>query len=506
MILLPALLVLAAGCCDEADDRDYSALHAAGLIDLDGDSDNDNGFDLPARSAYEDSIEDVFGARDKTVVVPLHSSNSDAGDVSGIDTNSTAAECFVPLVLELAAGVDVSTVTIQICHGPVHDDAGNVRLWLKPSHEPRNPAAVIDGGDLLPASATYTCGALGITADKRTAVLYAEGTAASTEWGDVRVSVLLDPDGDGPGDFAAADFVRLSVIDATWTVYLVLPYTFERINDVETRTFAHIDFSSPGAYIASFARGLQLDDPLSTESGWHGGVGSGYLSANIYGHSFTHLRYVGPGAEIDTYYGKTDIFDASGILKVRGEILSGNLHWANETGRRNNREELLQWVNNTHLISSVRGGPANLPLVLHHKWTLSSLRAIDRVYALSEPRSRENPDGTDYGNFGYDIYTTGGGCTYVSGAVMERVAREIGGFGEQAAWRSSLIWPIIPSNADSLSETAAAYNADPRSRSWGREEIDGQYRRATYFDTGLMGDWMIAHPGESVFAMKAGTE
>jgi hypothetical protein len=486
--LLSSLIMILAGCGDSFDVRDFSALHDVGLIDLDGDSNNDNGLDLPTRSAYEDSIEDVFGSRDKTVVVPLNSADSD-------DTIN-AAERFVPLVVELSPLVDVSNATIRIVCDPVKHGSGKVRLWVKPSHEPRNTADLSAGGDSVSGVGEYSCAELGFADNTRRVVLYAEGVSTSTDWGDVLTTVLLDPDGGGPEDYAAVDYVRLSVIDAEWTIYLVLPYTFETINNVDMRTFTHVDFSSPRAYKASVVRGLQLDDPLSSDEGWHGGAGAGFLSANMYGHSFTHLRYVGPGGNIDSYYGKTDV----GFLKVIGDMMNGNMQWANEQGRRNDRPELMQWVNNTHMISSVQGGPADLPLVQHHKWILNSLPAIDRLKALSEPKSVSNPDGADYDNFGFDIYATGGGCTYLSGAVMERVAKDLGGFGEQAAWRSSLIWPIIPLDISSLSGASATYDANPLSRSWGKKEVAGQYRRATYFDTGLMGDWMLSHPGDSVYA------
>ncbi|MEI6218335.1 MAG: hypothetical protein WCP86_05510, partial [bacterium] len=207
--LLSLLIIISAGCGDSFDVRDFSALHDVGLIDLDGDSDNDNGLDLPTRSAYEDSIEDVSGSRDKTVVVPLSSADGDG--------NISVAEHFVPMVLQLSPLVDVSNATIRIVCSPVKHRSGNVRVWLKPSHEPRNAADLSAGGDSVSANGEYSCAELGFADNTRTVVLYAEGLSTSTDWGDVLATVLLDPDGTGPEDYVAVDYVRLSVIDADWT-------------------------------------------------------------------------------------------------------------------------------------------------------------------------------------------------------------------------------------------------------------------------------------------------
>jgi hypothetical protein len=131
---------------------------------------------------------------------------------------------FRPLVLEAKAfinlgvakikfeysGSDPTGVTVD-ANNAYTAAAGHLRIWKKNGNQARNKAKADAGGDYV-APGVYTAAQLGLTAQNRVVTLYLEGIAPSTRSGDQRISVAVDPDGDGPEGFGCGDAVRATPV------------------------------------------------------------------------------------------------------------------------------------------------------------------------------------------------------------------------------------------------------------------------------------------------------
>ena len=221
--------------------------------DIDVDSNNDNGVELPnvSRTEAEDEIEDDPAKPGKFIAV-------NDGDVDGDGVpdfadgfttvaNNVAAggtlignSSFIPVTLSLSPGVDPATARVRITYTDASDPrslarsgagttadpyvytpaAGTLRLWTRPGTNQRSgePAGA-GGGDFVLSGGTYALSELNFAAGSRTGTLYAEAVGPSALKGDVRVIIEVDPDGNaGLSSFAADDAVRLSAVRdrASW--------------------------------------------------------------------------------------------------------------------------------------------------------------------------------------------------------------------------------------------------------------------------------------------------
>lgn len=186
-------------------------------VDLDVDSDNNNEFKSPDRSAAEDEIEDDTNKPGKIIVV-----NDDDSDADGIpdfaDFSSPGDDKFVPLVLEIPASVDVNLAQVQLGYSAsdpagVFQDTqtppmwqpsggGHIRIWKKKGNESRT----VPGDYLAPGN--YTAAQLGFTDTIRVITNYVEGIRPSATKADQRISVNLDVN----GTLNTSDAVRLTCI------------------------------------------------------------------------------------------------------------------------------------------------------------------------------------------------------------------------------------------------------------------------------------------------------
>lgn len=212
-------------------------------IDLDVDSNNDDGFSLPERNLAEDHYEDIVGSSNRLgKVIMVNDADKDDDQVpdfaDGYNLNGIPDEDdmppttnnFVPLVMEIPTPVNIGDARISISYDAscplsdcVYDPVttnysilnGNMRIWTKDGNEVRdgNPIGGSSGGDYVKPG-IYSATDLGFSASSRSITLYIEAVACSPSAGDQRIMVQLDPNGNvkDPPAFIAADAVRTTLI------------------------------------------------------------------------------------------------------------------------------------------------------------------------------------------------------------------------------------------------------------------------------------------------------
>ncbi|MBN1853851.1 MAG: hypothetical protein JW829_14050 [Pirellulales bacterium] len=203
-------------------------------VDLDIDSNNHYGLE---RNADEENIEDDASLPGK--FVPVNRGDADTDGIidfadgynwDGMDSNEDDRAnhlVFVPLVLELSAGLDLSATQIMIDYNAsdplgvsleegvlsLPADGGNLRLWTKGGSTQRVPHAAnatSNPGDFV-APGDYRPDQLGFNDSTRSVTLYVEGIRPSASLGDNRITVKIDPDGSsGPAGYDLVDAVRVT--------------------------------------------------------------------------------------------------------------------------------------------------------------------------------------------------------------------------------------------------------------------------------------------------------
>lgn len=206
-------------------------------VDLDVDSDNNDGLAQPERSDAEDSMENVADAPTNPGKIIFANRGdpdlngvpgySDGFDLSGPATNNTASG-FAPLVLGMGPVVDANAATITFTYDAsdpasvtVNNDTytaapGQLRIWRKDGSAARLKAPVNAGGDFIAPGVSYTLQELGLGSGQGTGTLYVEGIHASSDTGGAIITATVDLDGNGPLP-PSSDTVRFSVLDSAWT-------------------------------------------------------------------------------------------------------------------------------------------------------------------------------------------------------------------------------------------------------------------------------------------------
>ncbi len=177
-------------------------------FDLDVDSDNDYRFRWPKRSADEDQVEEEQPG--KVLLVNDDDTDDDGildfadgfnrDGIPGDEDDVTPGERFIPVLLEIDPGIDLSRSTLQIEYdasdpaavsltGGAGDSRvtpapGHLRLWTKPGDQPRNKNAINDPqrGDFVSANVEFGpdyLQALGFSETNRKVTLYLEGVRKS---------------------------------------------------------------------------------------------------------------------------------------------------------------------------------------------------------------------------------------------------------------------------------------------------------------------------------------
>ncbi|MCD4825517.1 MAG: hypothetical protein K8S55_13045 [Phycisphaerae bacterium] len=192
-------------------------------LDLDVDSDNNNGANEPDRLPGEDKIEDDATKMGKLFVI---NDNDDDGDevkdhadgfncdgVAGNNDDQNAQEAdFRPMVFEVT-DIDPTQAKVKFTYSASTPAATPVagkhlRIWTENGKVARNKASVKTGGDYVPNGTVMTLDKLGFaggTAPVTKVTLYIEVVAeVSSGLPEGRVLVEVDVDGNGVFDFKDA--------------------------------------------------------------------------------------------------------------------------------------------------------------------------------------------------------------------------------------------------------------------------------------------------------------
>jgi hypothetical protein len=218
-------------------------------IDLDIDSDNNNGFDLPDENDYEDSIEDIADDPEKPgKIIMVNDGDSNGNGIPNYadgflnqhfdhretdpDPEVPAGGRFVPLVLKISNNHSNSSsgpnqLKVRFTYSASDPDEiglsgpvppGHLRIWTLDGSEDRDAASIHDQepGDFISPGVVYDLTLLEQATDQSRSkiILYVEAVRVSTEVADQRILVELGTD-DGNGGFCpvAEDAVRLTVLD-----------------------------------------------------------------------------------------------------------------------------------------------------------------------------------------------------------------------------------------------------------------------------------------------------
>lgn len=193
-----------------------------GGIDLDIDSNNTNGTDLPDRSPEEEEIEDDPNLPGKFILV--NNDDDDRNGVPDMDQDGAIPEeqdDLVPIVIEIFPQKEQILVDYRLIY------PGNVRVWRSPIRGSLSTDVVQSG-----AIQTYDVVSGPVT-------LWVEGLSPSFTGGDVRIVAEADTNGDG--EFESSDAVRATVVSLTpstttgplgteviWTISpAVMPVSFD---------------------------------------------------------------------------------------------------------------------------------------------------------------------------------------------------------------------------------------------------------------------------------------
>ncbi len=205
-------------------------------VDLDIDSDNENGLAATGWTDAEDKEED-----DETMPGKYIGVNDGDVDRDGIpnfadgydlwDPGPDAGGSFTPLALELKEPIDLDTAQIKFtysCSNPEGVERtergtpvdpylytppveGHLRLWRANGSANRKMAEVCDGGDFIKTGVEYATQDLDF-GPNRTVILYAEGLQSSEQIGDQQILVEVTPDPDRP--LRSPDAVRCTLLKA----------------------------------------------------------------------------------------------------------------------------------------------------------------------------------------------------------------------------------------------------------------------------------------------------
>ena len=216
-------------------------------FDVDVDSNNSDGLNLPQQDDLEDRIEDypdhVTTGLGKIVLVNNDDQDNDkiTDFADGYNRDPTpanvaddvnAAERFVPIVLELA-GTDINNARIRFMYDVSYPQlvvsappipnwpefleyepapVGRLRIWTEPGNVQRDIAAV-PAGHLVYPGIELTAADLGFSPGTSIRTLYLEAVQPSdVELGE-RIRVEVDPDGGGPLGFDVREAVRVTSVE-----------------------------------------------------------------------------------------------------------------------------------------------------------------------------------------------------------------------------------------------------------------------------------------------------
>ncbi|MEO5367581.1 MAG: hypothetical protein H7831_14745 [Magnetococcus sp. WYHC-3] len=225
---------------ERADEENFIVLK----VDLDVDSDNDEGFGAPDRDpVLEDAIEADSTKPGKFVGVNDDDSDGDgipdyadgynwdgaSGTVAEQKDDASTQDDFIQLIVELPEPIDLSVANLKITYSDsdpasvTHSGtpavwapgSGKLRIWKKDGNQIRNKnsaKATSNPGDYVPAGEYADVSKLGLSGSTRTVTLYVEGVDKSAVIGDQEIKIETDPDGAGSAGYVCSDTIRSTVL------------------------------------------------------------------------------------------------------------------------------------------------------------------------------------------------------------------------------------------------------------------------------------------------------
>ncbi|TVQ33160.1 MAG: hypothetical protein EA376_03645 [Phycisphaeraceae bacterium] len=183
-------------------------------VELQIDSDNNNGYGLPDGSAAEKEVADVAGHPGKLILVNNgdHDGDGIPGYADGFNLipelesdEQSEGTRFVPMRLRTGGNVDFEEHGIQFVYdasppgeviaaespdGYQYTPApGSLRIWMKDGDQLRDMRDVVDGGDFISTGQQYAPEDLGLPAEGGEVILWVEAIRPSVTMGDHRISV-----------------------------------------------------------------------------------------------------------------------------------------------------------------------------------------------------------------------------------------------------------------------------------------------------------------------------
>ena len=213
-------------------------------VDVDVDTNNDNGFLPPEQNLAEDHYEDIGNDANRPGKILCVNDNDDDSDgipdfadgynldgVNGNDDDTPAStEKFTPIIFKIPEPIVLSDALVRLSGDYIDSDplgvttnidgmyilpAGDMRLWLYDGSVPRNGSNIVDRSHII-TKGEYTAEAFGFTNGVRTITCYLEGIRPSSDVATTRILFEVDPDGVVSGkpypEFIAADAVRMTVV------------------------------------------------------------------------------------------------------------------------------------------------------------------------------------------------------------------------------------------------------------------------------------------------------
>jgi hypothetical protein len=215
------------------------------VLDVDVDSDNNNGTADPARSITEEQIEDRQGEVTKPGKVVFVNDGDTDGDhvpdfADGIDLydqfTDKANGPFVPVIVELPQGVDLNQARVKFLYSASSPrllqrqgtqqsgytytlPSGALRLWRKDGPKGRKSASLSEGGDFVASGEEYTVAQLGTPIKPRTWRFYVEGIDYSRQTAAEEIKVEgIFPQASGPerrtSDGARVTLLQMRLVQA----------------------------------------------------------------------------------------------------------------------------------------------------------------------------------------------------------------------------------------------------------------------------------------------------
>ncbi len=226
----------------------WGAVVKASYIDLDVDSDNDDGFNASwARTEEEDNIEADTDKPCRVICVNDNDNDEDripdfadgynrddiAGNADDDPPTAAEGEKYVPIVIEIDPAVDLTKASLRLVYSN-SDPAGvttagseplktytpatgHLRIWTKLGHEKRKKKPFndpTDPGHYVPPTGSTgeydkdEMAALGFSSSNREVTLHVEAITESSSEADQSISVTLLEDGKEVG----TDLIRMTVI------------------------------------------------------------------------------------------------------------------------------------------------------------------------------------------------------------------------------------------------------------------------------------------------------